>query len=85
MFVPILVMFCKFGITANFNVIYIVTASMFDSKVSASVFGVCNFFARLTTISAPLVAELPEPWPINSLVVLCAISSVVAFFLPTQS
>ena len=78
---PILIMSCKFGISAAFNVVYIATAQMFNSKVAATAFGICNFFARLTTIMAPMVAEWPSPLPILILSALCFGASLMTMII----
>jgi hypothetical protein len=67
----------KFGISAAFNVVYIMTASMFRPSVSARAFGTCNFFARIATIVAPFVAEIPEPVPVIVLSIMCFSASVL--------
>jgi hypothetical protein len=49
---------------------------MFKLSVSATAFGICNFFARLATVMAPFVAEMPDPFPIALLAVMCFSSSL---------
>ena len=49
---------------------------MFNPAVSASAFGICNFFARLATTMAPFVAEMPDPFPIALLVIMCFSASL---------
>ena len=68
---PLFVMSCKFGISGCFNAIYIGTATMFKPSLSGTAFGVCNFFARLATIFAPLIAEWEDPIPLTILVTMC--------------
>ena len=77
--IPVLVMSCKFGIAAAFNVIYILTSQMFRPAVSATAFGTCNFFARVATVIAPFVAEMPEPVPIVALSITCFCASTLIF------
>ena len=75
------IMSCKFGISAAFNVVYIITAAMFKAKIAATAFGVCNFFARFATIMAPFVAEWPSPLPISILSTLCFIASLMVLWI----
>jgi MFS family permease len=52
---------CKFGISQAFNVAYIGNLMLFPTDVVTSSFGICNIFARISTILAPFVAEIkPE-------------------------
>ena len=74
---PLLVMSCKFGISGCFNAIYIGTATMFKPSLSATAFGTCNFFARLATIFAPLIAEWEDPLPLTILVATCVCAAAL--------
>lgn len=78
-----LVMTCKFGIAAAFNCLYIYTTLMFKPTVSATAFGMLNFFARLATVMAPFVAEMPEPVPISILSVMCFTASIAVLGIVT--
>ena len=49
----------KFGISASFNIAYIGNYYLFPSSIVATSFGICNIFARMSSIGSPFVAELP--------------------------
>ena len=64
-------------------------ASFVDSKVfpflkRTTAIGVCNFFARLVTIFAPIVAELDKPLPELCLILVVLLAFVISLFLPLE-
>ena len=64
-------------------------ASFVDCKVfpflkRTTAIGVCNFFARLVTIFAPIVAELEKPLPEICLILVVLIAFVISLFLPLE-
>ena len=75
---PLFIMVGKLGTSSSFNLVFLSNADLFPTLFSATAMGICNFFARLSTIAAPQVAERPEPLPmtlyliINIGAVLCA-------------
>lgn len=58
-------MITKFGINAAFTLCYIVTADYFPEVVCSRVFGICNVFARISTILSPMISEIHAPIPIQ--------------------
>lgn len=54
---------------------------MFPTLFAASAFGICNLTARIFTIFAPLVAEIPAPLPMIIFTTLAALSAAFAYFL----
>ena len=77
---PIFVVFTKFGIAGAFVLLYSSTVEMFPTLFSATALGFCNFFARIITIFAPLVAEQDPPLPMLLFVIFTALGSVVIWF-----
>ena len=75
---PVFIMIGKLGTSSTFNLVFLSNADLFPTLFSATAMGICNFFARLSTIAAPQVAERPEPLPmtlyliINVGAVICA-------------
>ena len=68
------VLIAKFGISFAFNLVYLITPTLFPTALTTTAFGVCNVFARFSTILSPILAEAPEPTPM-----LCyAFSSIAA-------
>ena len=84
-YTALIIMTCKFGIAATFNCVYIATSAMFRPSVSATAFGLCNFFARLATVMAPFVAEMDEPIPISLLTITCFTASLAVIGLTQES
>ena len=83
-YTAVIIMACKFGIAATFNCVYIATAAMFKPNVSATAFGLCNFFARFATVMAPFVAEMDEPLPIALLTITCFTASLAVIGLTEE-
>jgi len=61
--ITLLIMICKFGVSAAYCLIYITTTRIFPSVYSATAFGICNVFARVVTALIPMIIELPAPMP----------------------
>ena len=78
------VLFTKFGVSFAFNISYLATPQMFPTALCATAFGVCNLFARFSTVLSPLVSELPYPLPMLVLSIMCFASAVLALFLRTK-
>ena len=57
------VLLAKFGISCAFNLVYVITPTLFPTDLCSTAFGVCNSFAMLSSVFSPMVAELREPVP----------------------
>ena len=62
---PLFILFAKLGVSSTFNLVFLANADLFPTLFSATAIGICNFFARLSTTAAPIVAERPEPFPMT--------------------
>jgi len=65
------VFFAKVGANMSFQNVY--SASFNENMIfpfykRATAIGICNLIARGVTVAAPMVAELPRPWPAGLLV-----------------
>lgn len=60
---PIFVVICKFGISGGFVLVYCSTVDVFPTLFCSTALGFCNFFARVLSILAPIVAEKQAPIP----------------------
>jgi hypothetical protein len=78
---PIFVTFAKFGISSGFVIVYVSTVDVFPTLFCATALGFCNFFARIATILAPLIAEKPPPLPMLIFTSMTAGGSVLALFI----
>lgn len=52
----------KFGIASAFNVAYCANNLVFPVSIVVTTYGICNFIARVATMSAPYVAEMYPEW-----------------------
>ena len=81
MWTMIFVLITRYGINSAFTLCYIITADYFPSIVSSQVFGICNIFARLSTILSPLIAEIDAPVPMIIYVIICSLTMFSSLFL----
>ena len=77
----VFVLVTRYGINSAFTLCYIITADYFPSIVSSQVFGICNVFARFSTILSPLIAEIDAPLPMIIYVFICSLSMFGSLFL----
>ncbi|CDW91268.1 organic cation [Stylonychia lemnae] len=71
----------RLGVAAACNVLTIVNIVIFPADFRSTSFGICNIFARMAAILAPLVAELEYPYPYAILICVTTVYCVVSFFL----
>jgi len=50
---PLFILLSKTGTSSCFNLVFLANADLFPTLFSATAMGICNIFARLTTIAAP--------------------------------
>lgn len=79
--IMVFVLVTRYGINSAFTLCYIITADYFASIISSQVFGICNVFARFSTILAPLIAEINKPVPMIVYILICFISMLSSLFL----
>ena len=78
---PVLVLICKFGISAVYNINYISNFDLFPSVFAVSALGFGDFIGSFVTIFAPEVAELQSTVPIIIFTSLCGITLIATTFL----
>jgi hypothetical protein len=81
----ICVLLTKFGVSSAFNICFLITAEYFPPQYSSTVFGACNIVARLTSILAPLIAEVPPPIPMIVFSLFCICSTLATLLLKKES
>ena len=74
--IPGIVFLAKIGV--NFSFLNTYQASFNENMIfpfykRVTSIGICNFIGRTLTITAPLAAELPRPWPVSLLLILTGI------------
>ena len=57
------VFIAKFGIAISYNLVYVITASLFPTERSATAFGLCEMSAMLCSVMSPVLAELKGSTP----------------------
>jgi hypothetical protein len=82
---PAFLLLARFGISASFNICYLSNATLFPTLFSVTSVGICNAGARMTTIAAPMVAEIRGKTPIWIVLCLCLMTAFAACFLRRPS
>ena len=77
----VLVGCCRFGVAGAFVGVWINHAKMFPTLFVATSMGISNFFARVTVISAPMVAEVTYPIPVVIFTIFVIVAGVSSLFL----
>jgi hypothetical protein len=70
---------------SDFTILYIANAHTFPTLFSSTAFGIVQFFARLGSIGAPLVAEMEGKTPMLIFTIVAGISSGLALCLEKPS
>jgi len=74
----------RFGVSGSYNICYLANAQLFPPIFSATAIGICNFFAKMSTVVAPELAEVPDPVPMSVFAVLTALAAVMALFIQVE-
>merc|ERR1712062_221969 len=59
--IPLMLLIAKFGLSQAFVAAYLSVVLLYPTILVSTAMGVCNLFARISTITAPLVAEVKTP------------------------
>ena len=57
-YVPLMILATRVGVSATFNICYLANAQLFPSIFAGTAIGICNIFAKMSTILAPMLAEV---------------------------
>jgi len=79
--IPIGVIGGKGGITIAFNFFYFITVDYFEPHYLGLVMGIANFVGRLSTVLAPAIAEIDEPVPMLTCIVICVLAGIMSLQL----
>ena len=82
--IPIFVLLSKAGVTATFNLCYLANAQIFPAIFAGTAFGICNIGAKLTTILAPLMAEVKPPVPMILFCLTATVAGSLSFFIKKE-
>lgn len=80
---PPFVVITKLGIAGGFNLVYQAALDVFPTLFCGTAIGICNFFARVISIFAPIVAEQPAPLPMIILTGMSVIGIFAIRFVTT--
>ena len=69
------------GIAASFDLIYLIVNDLFPTLFLATTYGACNVIGRFVTILSPLMAYLPKPIPMLTIVVFSTICTLLPMCL----
>ncbi|CDW82957.1 UNKNOWN [Stylonychia lemnae] len=82
-FIAVLVFLSKLGSSPIYTLTYISSNKLFPANIKATLFSICNIFARSITIGAPSVAVMKQPIPFVAFGVasfICLISTIFLNF-----
>ena len=80
-YVPVMILLTRFGVSATFNICYLANAQLFPSIFAGTAIGICNIFAKMSTIIAPLLAEAPDPAPMAVFAAITGVASILSLFI----
>ena len=80
-YMPIPLLVTGFGMQTAFLICYTATFEKFELEDRLSALKWCNIVARSLTIFSPLAAELPNPAPIQIIMVFLIIAISFVYFL----
>ena len=61
--VPIFILMSRMGNSMAFNTVYVSNNRFFPTRYLASTYGIVNFVSHFVAVGAPLLAEMPDPYP----------------------
>ncbi|ENN78004.1 organic cation transporter protein isoform X2 [Dendroctonus ponderosae] len=75
----------KFGATASFTILYIITSEMFPTNLRHSFMGTCSTFGRCGSMispQTPLLAQFWEPLPLVSFAAMSILAGLLTLLFP---
>lgn len=78
---PVMILATRFGVSATFNICYLANAQLFPSIFAGTAIGICNIFAKMSTIVAPMLAEVADPVPMTVFAVITGMASILSWFI----
>ena len=71
----------KLGVGGTFNLVFISNSHLYPSVLASTSFGICNVFARLATIAAPIVAELDKVYSNLIFAIFALVAAILSMFI----
>ena len=75
---PVGILGIKMGLSCAFSFLYFASIDYFESQFLGLQMGVCNVIARGSTIAAPIIAELPDPIPMMTMIILLVTATILS-------
>lgn len=79
--VPLFIILCRIGNSMLLNIMYMTNNTLFPVQFQASSFGILNFISHVAAVSAPLFAELSDPYPFFIYLINCVVAILSSMFL----
>ncbi|TNV80292.1 hypothetical protein FGO68_gene6246 [Halteria grandinella] len=79
--IPIMILATRFGVSATFNISYLANAQLMPAIFAGTAIGICNLFAKMSTIIAPLLAEVRDPIPMTVFALFTGLAAGVSWFI----
>ena len=82
--VPYLLVISKLCISVSFITCFLVLIQLNPTILASTIFGLCNVIARLTTMMAPMVAEMSYPTPLCITIALLMVATMASQLIITK-
>ena len=79
------VVLIAYGVYGSLVSLYLSHSELFPVVFRTTTLGVCTTAGRLCAILAPLIAELPEPFPQRTLLILSLLALMVSVFVEKKT
>ena len=79
--VPIFIIMSRMGNSMAFNTVYVSHNRYFPTRYLSSTYGLINFVSHLIAVAAPLLAEVPNPYPFTIFLLTAGIGMFFSYFL----
>ena len=80
-YIPLMILATRFGVSATISICYLANAQLFPAIFAGTAIGICNIFAKMSTIIAPMLAEVNGPAPMIVFAIITGIASLISWFL----
>jgi MFS family permease len=80
-FIPVFIVLCRVGNSMLLNIMYVKNSTLFPTQFAASSFGILNFISHVSAVLAPIISEMPDPYPYIIYIVNCTLAMLSSFFI----
>lgn len=79
--IPLFIILSRIGNSMAFNTIYVSNNRFFPTRYLASTYGIVNFVSHLIAVAAPMLAEVPNPYPFTMFLLNSVVGILCSFFV----